>query len=43
MSSYLLSGYILVWPAISAVILYVLCRGVLKDVRDAYREGRDLV
>ena len=43
MNGYLLSTYILVWPAISAVVLYVLCRGVVKDIRDARREGRDLV
>jgi hypothetical protein len=43
MNGYLLSTYILVWPAISAVVLYVLCRGVVKDIRDAHREGRDLV
>ena len=38
-----MSAYILVWPAISAVVLYVLCRGVVKDIRDARLEGRDLV
>jgi hypothetical protein len=43
MNTYLLSVYILVWPAISAVILYVLCRGVAKDIRDASRENRELV
>ena len=38
-----LTAYVLIWPAIAAVVLIVLCVGVARDMRRASREGRHLV
>lgn len=43
MTEFTLSAYILVWPALTLWILVVLCRAVLKDVRQAKKEQRELV
>ena len=39
----LLSLYILIWPAISAVVLFVIVKAFIKDMRDAKREDRTIV
>lgn len=39
----MLSLYILIWPAISAVVLFVLVRAFLKDMKAAKRENRTIV
>jgi hypothetical protein len=39
----MLSLYILIWPAISAVVLFVLVRAFLKDMKEAKRENRTIV
>lgn len=39
----ILALYILVWPLISAGVLYVICRAFLLDFRAARQESRDLV
>lgn len=38
-----LTLYILVWPAIVAVVLLVLCFGFIREYRAAKKEGRDIV
>ena len=39
----MLELYILMWPALAFVILVILVQGVLKDVRQAKKDGNDLV
>lgn len=43
MKTTLLSLYVLVWPALVAVVLVVISRGFIKEWLDARRSGRDLV
>lgn len=43
MNEFTLTAYILVWPALTLWVLVVLCRAVLKDVRQAKKERRKLV
>lgn len=43
MSIGLLTGYILVWPIISAGILALLLGALFVDMRTAKREGRDML
>jgi hypothetical protein len=38
-----LSVYVLMWPAAVLAVLAVIARGFAKDVREARREGRDLI
>lgn len=38
-----LSVYVLVWPAIVAVVLWLMVRGVIRDTRRARKRGEDLV
>ncbi|PFG40586.1 hypothetical protein ATJ97_3116 [Georgenia soli] len=38
-----LSAYVLMWPALVLVVMAAIARGFAKDVRDARREGRDIV
>jgi len=38
-----LSAYILVWPAIAALILLMLVVSVIRDYRAAKENGEDLV
>lgn len=39
----LMTGYILVWPALAGIVLIQLTFGVIKDYRNARREGRKVV
>ncbi|UTW12286.1 putative transporter small subunit [Marinobacterium rhizophilum] len=43
MSELLMGGYILIWPVISAIVLVVMLSAIVKDVRKAKRENRDIV
>ncbi|MDP9820343.1 putative transporter small subunit [Nocardioides massiliensis] len=43
MSTTALTFYVLMWPAIVAVVLFVIGRGFITEWRTARREGRDLV
>ncbi|MBU3824552.1 MAG: putative transporter small subunit [Candidatus Oceanisphaera merdipullorum] len=43
MNEFTLGAYILVWPVLTLWVLVALCRGVLKDLRQAKQENRDLV
>ncbi|WP_222131235.1 putative transporter small subunit [Pseudonocardia sp. C8] len=38
-----LSGYVLVWPALVAGILFVISRAFITEWREARREGRDII
>lgn len=39
----LLTAYFLIWPAISAAILALLCVTLWKDIRAARRNGQSMV
>lgn len=41
--SFLLSLYVLVWPALAVGVLLVLSHGVWKDILDAKKEGESPV
>lgn len=43
MNTFLFGVYILIWPMLTLVLLTVLCRAVLKDIRDAKRNNDDVV
>lgn len=43
MSVAFLTLYILAWPVIVAVVLFVIGRAFTREVREAKREGRPLI
>ena len=43
MNELLLSAYVLVWPAIAAIILLMLFVSVFRDYREARETGEDMV
>lgn len=43
MSDLLLAAYILMWPALTAIVLIVLCVAVFKDHRQAKKNNRSVV
>ena len=43
MNELALSAYILVWPAIAALILAILIVSVIRDYRAAKESGEDMV
>lgn len=43
MSPLFLSVYILIWPAITAVLLVLLTAAVIRDYRNARKSGTDVV
>ncbi|KGO98967.1 putative transporter small subunit [Novilysobacter defluvii] len=43
MKDILMMGYILVWPTVVAVMMFLMGRGILRDMRKARRNGEDLV
>jgi hypothetical protein len=43
MATFFLTLYVLIWPLIVAVTLFAICKGFLKDWREARQEGRTLV
>lgn len=43
MRDLLMLAYVLVWPAIVLVMMFVMGRGVWRDLRKARRDGDDLV
>lgn len=43
MKTTILTVYVLVWPAMSALVLALLAKGVWKDIRQAKRNGEHLV
>lgn len=43
MNTFLFGAYILIWPVLTLAVLFVLCRAVLKDIRDAKRSDSDMV
>jgi hypothetical protein len=43
MDNITLTLYVLIWPALVAVVLFVLTRAFLREWREARRSGRDLI
>ncbi len=43
MKDILMLAYVLVWPALVAVMMFLMGRSVLRDMRQARRDGEDLV
>ena len=43
MSSFGLTVYVLIWPVLAAIVLLVLCVGLVRDIRRARRQGKELV
>jgi hypothetical protein len=43
MSTVALTLYVLVWPALVAVVLAVIGRGFFREWLEARREGRDII
>ncbi|KGJ88378.1 putative transporter small subunit [Colwellia psychrerythraea] len=39
----MLSLYILIWPVISAVVLFIIVRAFFKDMAEAKREDHDII
>ena len=43
MTTTALTLYVLIWPVIVAVVLFVLSRAFISEWREARREGRDII
>ncbi|SDS09263.1 hypothetical protein SAMN05216421_0892 [Halopseudomonas xinjiangensis] len=43
MQTYILAGYVLIWPAVSLAVLVMILGATVKDARAARQEKRDLV
>jgi len=43
MSSIALTAYVLIWPTLAALVLALLCTALARDIREAKRNGTDLV
>ncbi|MEN1956779.1 putative transporter small subunit [Luteimonas changyuni] len=43
MRDLLMTAYVLVWPVLVAVMMFIMGRGVWRDVRRARRKGEELV
>lgn len=43
MTTILLTCYVLIWPLLVAVVLFVISRGFFSEWREARREGRSII
>lgn len=43
MTTFALSAYVLMWPAIVAVVLFVISRAFVREWAEARRDGRPLI
>lgn len=43
MTTFLLTCYVLVWPVLVAIVLFVIGRGFFKEWAEARREGRSII
>lgn len=43
MNDILMTAYILVWPILVAIMMFVMGRGIVRDFRSARRDGEDMV
>jgi len=42
-STIALTAYVLIWPALVAIVLFVICRGFLGEFLKARKEGRSII
>ena len=43
MRDLLMMAYVMVWPAVVLLMMFIMGRGVWRDVRRARRDGEELV
>lgn len=43
MTSIILTGYVLVWPIVSAAVLLVLIVALIRDMRAARKDGDSMI
>lgn len=43
MSALMLTAYVLFWPTIASFVFLTLCFALVKDIKQAKKEGRSLV
>lgn len=43
MTTVLLTGYVLMWPVLVAIVLFVISRGFFREWAEARREGRSII
>lgn len=43
MSTIALTAYVLVWPVIVGGTLFVICRAFFREMREAKREGKQII
>ncbi|MER7742116.1 putative transporter small subunit [Streptomyces sp. NPDC096538] len=43
MSAAALTAYVLMWPVLVAVVLFVISRGFVREWAEARRKGEDLI
>lgn len=43
MNPTVLTFYVLMWPVLVAIVLFVICRAFLSEWRDAHRRGEDII
>ncbi|MBV7672158.1 putative transporter small subunit [Streptomyces halstedii] len=43
MTTFALSAYVLVWPVLVAVVLFVISRSFFREWAEARRKGEDLI
>lgn len=43
METFLLTAYVLMWPVLVAIVLFVITRAFLREWAEARREGRQII
>jgi hypothetical protein len=43
METFLLATYVLMWPVLVAIVLFVISRAFLREWAEARREGRPII
>ncbi|HLS24592.1 MAG TPA: putative transporter small subunit [Beutenbergiaceae bacterium] len=43
MPVWMLTGYVLMWPVLVAVVMAIIARGFIREWWEARREGRDII
>lgn len=43
METFLLTAYVLTWPVLVAIVLFVISRAFLREWAEARREGRRII
>lgn len=43
METFVLTAYVLMWPALVAIVLFVITRAFLREWAEARRQGRQII